>query len=119
MPNSPIRITRNCSPARAGGAWQQRGARVQRLLWASTSTKNPAYRDVLYVEELVGPDTINTMPLETLEAFRDHGRAANTIEPDIPAAQKQLDWLEKSGISLDEVTSKLTIDGVRSFAGVL
>ena len=103
----------------SGSRWdalQQRGARVQRLLWASTSTKNPAYRDVLYAEELIGPDTVDTMPLETLEAFRDHGRAANTIEADIPAAQKQLDSLEKSGISLEEVTGKLTVEGVRSFA---
>ena len=103
----------------SGSRWdalQSRGARVQRLLWASTSTKNPNYRDVLYVEELIGPDTINTMPLETLDAFRDHGRVANTIEADIPAAQQQLDLLKQSGISLDEVTDKLTVEGVRLFA---
>lgn len=103
----------------SGSRWdalQSRGARVQRLLWASTSTKNPAYRDVMYVEELIGPDTVNTMPLETLEAFRDHGEVANTIEKDIPAAKQQLDLLEKSGISLDDVTGKLTLDGVRLFS---
>ncbi|HEX5279169.1 MAG TPA: bifunctional transaldolase/phosoglucose isomerase [Micropepsaceae bacterium] len=103
----------------SGSRWdalQQRGARVQRLLWASTSTKNPAYRDVMYVEDLIGPDTINTMPIETIEAFRDHGKVANTIEADIPAAQQQLNLLEKFGISLNEVTDKLTVEGVKSFA---
>ncbi len=103
----------------SGSRWDalaSRGARVQRLLWASTSTKNPNYRDVMYVEELIGPDTINTMPLETLEAFRDHGEVANTIEKDIPAAQQQLDLLEKSGISLEDVTDKLTVEGVRLFS---
>ena len=103
----------------SGSRWdalQSRGARVQRLLWASTSTKNPAYRDVMYVEDLIGPDTINTMPLETLEAFRDHGQVANTIEQDIPAAQRRLDLLEKSGISLKTITDELTVDGVRLFA---
>ena len=103
----------------SGPRWQKlvdRGARVQRLLWASTSTKNPAYRDVLYVEELIGPDTINTMPPETVEAFRDHGKVSNTLEQDIPEAERQLGALDRSGISLDAVTAKLTHDGVQLFA---
>ena len=103
----------------SGPRWQRlvdRGARVQRLLWASTSTKNPAYRDVLYVEELIGPDTINTMPPETVEAFRDHGKVSQTIEQNIPEAERQLNELERAGISLDEVTAKLTRDGVQAFA---
>ena len=103
----------------SGPRWQKladRGARVQRLLWASTSTKNPAYRDVLYVEELIGPDTINTMPPETVEAFRDHGKVAQTLEQNIPEAEQQLIELSRSGISLDDVTTKLTRDGVQSFA---
>ena len=103
----------------SGPRWQKlvdRGARVQRLLWASTSTKNPAYRDVLYVEELIGQDTINTMPPETVEAFRDHGKVSPTLEQNIPEAERQLNELARSGISLDDVTTKLTNDGVLSFA---
>ncbi len=103
----------------SGARWEklkQRGARVQRLLWASTSTKNPAYRDVVYVEELIGPDTINTMPQETLEAFRDHGRVAQTIEQGVPDAQRMVEALERGGISLEEVTKRLTSDGVQLFA---
>jgi transaldolase / glucose-6-phosphate isomerase len=103
----------------SGARWEklkQQGARVQRLLWASTSTKNPAYRDVVYVEELIGADTINTMPQETLVAFRDHGRVAQTIEQGVPDAQRMVDALERGGISLEEVTKKLTCDGVQLFA---
>lgn len=103
----------------SGARWDalaNRGARVQRLLWASTSTKNPAYRDVVYVEQLIGPSTVNTMPLETLEAFRDHGRAEQTIEADIAAAHQHLERLERSGISLKEVTDQLTTEGVQLFA---
>src|SRR5947209_1969729 len=74
------------------------GAHVQRPLWASTSTKNPAYRDVLYAEELIGPDTVDTMPLETIENFRDHGRVSRTIEDNIPQARTELDALEQLGI---------------------
>jgi transaldolase len=93
-----------------------RGCRVQRPLWASTSTKNPAYRDVLYVEELIGPDTVNTMPPETLEAFRDHGEARNAVDENMDAARHALRQLRALGIDLAKVTAKLQVDGVASFA---
>lgn len=92
------------------------GAHVQRPLWASTSTKNPAYRDVLYAEELIGPDTVDTMPLETIENFRDHGRVRLSIEDNIPRARAELEALEKIGISYDQVTQQLQDEGVQKFA---
>ena len=92
-----------------------RGAHVQRPLWASTSTKNPAYRDVLYVEQLIGPDTINTMPPATLEAFRDHGETARTVDADVDAAERTLADLEALGISMRDVTDKLLVEGIASF----
>jgi len=92
------------------------GARVQRPLWASTSTKNPAYRDVLYAEELIGPDTVDTMPLETIENFKDHGRVALTIENNIPQAKAELEMLETVGIHYDAVTQQLLDEGVQKFA---
>src|SRR5262249_12783786 len=94
----------------------QRGARTQRLLWASTSTKNPRYRDVLYVEELIGPDTVDTVPPATLDAFRDHGRARPSLEQQVDEAEKSLALLERVGGSLREVTDWLVEDGVRQFA---
>lgn len=97
-------------------ALESAGARPQRLLWASTSTKNPEYRDVMYVEELIGPDTVNTIPASTYEAFRDHGRAVPKLASDVPGARTVLEELEKSGISLDEVTSKLLEEGVALFS---
>jgi transaldolase / glucose-6-phosphate isomerase len=97
-------------------ALRAKGARVQRPLWASTGTKNPEYRDVLYVETLIGPDTVNTLPPPTLAAFRDHGIAALTIEDGLDEARAQLALLGEVGISLDEVTSKLVTEGVASFA---
>jgi transaldolase/glucose-6-phosphate isomerase len=102
----------------AGPAWQAlaaRGAQTQRVLWASTGAKNPRYRDVLYVEELIGPDTVNTLPPETLSAFRDHGRAEARLEADLPAARATLDDLEKAGISLRQVTDDLLADGLKKF----
>jgi transaldolase / glucose-6-phosphate isomerase len=93
-----------------------KGAQTQRVLWASTSTKNPAYRDVMYVEELIGPDTVDTMPPATVDAFRDHGKLRNSLTEDVPAAQKVMDDLAKAGISIKEVTTKLTADGVKLFA---
>jgi len=93
-----------------------KGAQTQRVLWASTSTKNPAYRDVMYVEELIGPDTVDTMPPATVDAFRDHGKVRNSLTENVPAAQKVMDDLAKSGISIKEVTTKLTTDGVNLFA---
>ncbi|HET6547866.1 MAG TPA: transaldolase, partial [Solirubrobacter sp.] len=94
----------------AGGDWSEleaKGASKQRCLWASTSTKNPEYRDVLYVEELVGPDTVNTMPRETIEAFQDHGEVADTIEKDVDGARKLLDDLKAAGIDYDDVVEVL------------
>ena len=79
MPSSPISATCGCSPARAGRRSRTSGAKPQRLLWASTGTKNKAYSDVLYVEELIGPDTVNTMPVATMDAFRDHGKLRDSL----------------------------------------
>jgi transaldolase / glucose-6-phosphate isomerase len=93
-----------------------KGAQTQRVLWASTSTKNPAYRDVLYVEELIGPDTVDTIPPATLDAFRDHGKPRQSLTEDLPAAHKTMESAEKVGISMKQVTDKLTDDGVRLFS---
>lgn len=95
---------------------KEKGARVQRPLWASTSTKNPAYRDVMYVEELIGPDTVNTMPPQTLEAFLDHGIVRLSLEADLEAARQALADLETLGISMDVVTRELEEEGVKSFS---
>ncbi|MBO0782576.1 MAG: transaldolase [Ktedonobacteraceae bacterium] len=92
------------------------GAHVQRPLWASTSTKNPAYRDVLYAEELIGPDTVDTMPLETIQNFRDHGQVRYSIEDDIPGANQTLADLETRGIHYTQVTQQLQDEGVKKFA---
>jgi transaldolase / glucose-6-phosphate isomerase len=103
----------------AGERWnalQTKGARPQRLLWASTGTKNKAYSDVLYVEELIGSNTVNTMPPATLDAFRDHGKLRDSLEEDVEAAQAVLGDLSRAGISLDAVTAKLVDDGVQLFA---
>ena len=106
----------------AGPRWEAlraKGARTQRLLWASTGTKNSAYSDVLYVEELIGPATINTMPLATMYAFRDHGKLRASLEEDLPGARQVIKTLERLGISLDEVTDKVLYDGVRVFADAM
>lgn len=92
-----------------------KGAQTQRVLWASTSTKNPAYSDVMYVDDLIGPDTVNTIPPATFDAFRDHGHPAETLTKDIPAAEQAMKTLAQLGISIDEITDKLTDDGVRLF----
>lgn len=97
-------------------ALKQQGANVQRPLWASTSTKNPAYRDVLYAEELIGPYTVDTMPLETIENFRDHGKVRLSIEDNIAQAHAELDALEQIGIHYDQVTQQLQDEGVQKFA---
>ena len=94
---------------------KEAGARVQRPLWASTSTKNPAYRDVIYVEQLIGPDTVNTMPPATLEAFKDHGEVQRTIDANLDQARADIAALEKAGISMKDVTDKLLADGLASF----
>ncbi|MGC1293868.1 MAG: transaldolase family protein, partial [Alloacidobacterium sp.] len=93
-----------------------KGAQTQRVLWASTSTKNPAYRDVLYVEELIGPDTVDTIPPATLDAFRDHGKPRASLTEDLASAHRTMETTAKVGISMKEVTDKLTNDGVRLFA---
>jgi transaldolase/glucose-6-phosphate isomerase len=93
-----------------------KGAQTQRLLWASTSTKNPKYRDVMYVEELIGPDTVDTIPPATFDAFRDHGRVRPSLTENVDEAAKVMASLEKAGISMKEVTEKLVVDGVKLFA---
>jgi transaldolase len=104
----------------AGERWkalEAKGATAQRCLWASTSTKNPEYRDVMYVEELIGANTVNTMPLETIEAFQDHGEVrGNTVEEGVDEARALLDQLEEIGISYDDVTETLEREGVEKFA---
>jgi transaldolase / glucose-6-phosphate isomerase len=103
----------------SGDRWKAlstKGAQTQRVLWASTSTKNPNYRDVLYVEELIGPDTVNTIPPATLDAFRDHGRARPRLTEDVASANRTMETAAKLGISMKAVTDKLTDDGVRLFA---
>ncbi|HXZ41371.1 MAG TPA: transaldolase [Terriglobales bacterium] len=92
-----------------------KGAQTQRVLWASTSTKNPNYRDVLYVEELIGAETVNTIPPATLDAFRDHGQIRPSLVEDLKSAETTMQTLHAVGISIDEVTDKLTDDGVRLF----
>jgi transaldolase len=102
-----------------GSPWKAlaaKGARTQRVLWASTSTKNAQYRDVMYVEELIGPDTVNTMPPATMEAFRDHGRPRASLEENIEEARDIMEVLEQVGISMTAVTEKLLDEGVRLFA---
>ena len=101
---------------RALGQAAAKGAKPQRLLWASTGTKNKDYSDVLYVEELIGPNTINTVPPATLDAFRDHGTPRDSLEENLEDARHVLAELEKSGISLDAITAELVKDGVKLFA---
>jgi transaldolase / glucose-6-phosphate isomerase len=103
----------------SGPRWDKlaaKGAKPQRLLWASTGTKNKDYRDVLYVEELIGPNTVNTVPPATLDAFRDHGKVRDSLEENVEEARHVLAELEKSGISLDAITAELVKDGVKLFA---
>ena len=110
---------RHYQRAFSGERWEKlkaRGAHPQRLLWASTSTKNPEYSDVLYVEELIGPDTVNTMPPATMDAFRDHGQVRASLQEHVEAAEQVMAALREAGISIDAVTTKLTEDGVRRFA---
>jgi transaldolase len=103
----------------AGERWERlarKGASPQRCLWASTSTKNPAYRDVLYVEELIGPLTVNTMPEETIQAFQDHGKVAETLEQGLDEARRTFERLEEAGVDYDDVTRTLEREGVEKFA---
>ena len=101
-----------------GERWEklaEKGAQTQRILWASTGTKNPEYCDVLYVEELIGRDTVNTIPPATWASFRDHGRVSETLTKDVEGARTTLENLEKVGISLEKATDKLLTDAVRLF----
>jgi transaldolase/glucose-6-phosphate isomerase len=104
----------------AGPRWQalaSAGAQTQRLLWASTSSKNPAFKDTVYVETLIGKDTVNTIPPVTMDAFRDHGEVkADTIESDLAGARATLAALDKSGVALKDVTQELVVDGVKLFS---
>jgi len=103
----------------ASERWQrlaQSGAQTQRLLWASTGTKNPAYSDVMYVDELIGADTVNTVPPATMDAYRDHGKPRNSLEEDVTGADAAMKSLAGAGVSIDEITSRLVEDGVRLFA---
>jgi transaldolase len=103
----------------SGERWESvraKGARVQRCLWASTSTKNPEYRDVLYVEELIGPETVNTMPLETIEAFQEHGVVAETLEQGLDEARRLFEDLEQVGVDYDDVVETLEREGVEKFS---
>jgi transaldolase / glucose-6-phosphate isomerase len=103
-----------------GARWQdfarRTGAQTQRLLWASTGTKNPAYSDVVYVEELIGPDTINTMPVATMDAFRDHGRAQSSLEEGLDDARRVMATVDRLGLPLSRITDTLVTDGIRLFA---
>ena len=103
----------------SGGRWEPlkaKGATPQRCLWASTSTKNPEYRDVIYVEELIGPETVNTMPLETIEAFQDHGVVAETLTQGLDEARSLLTRLAEAGVDYDDVTETLEREGVQKFS---
>ena len=93
----------------------EHGARPQRMLWASTSTKNPAYDDVKYVEPLIGPHTINTMPESTVQAFEDHGTVANTVGLGIDEAEQTMEKLARAGIDFDAITKQLLEEGVEKF----
>jgi transaldolase len=102
----------------SGPRWEKlaaKGAQPQRLLWASTSSKNPAFKDTKYVEALIGPDTVDTVPLETIEAFRDHGIAANTLEQGLDTATEILNKVKAAGINMDEVTQTLEDEGIDKF----
>jgi transaldolase / glucose-6-phosphate isomerase len=102
----------------SGPQWDKlrsKGAQTQRVLWASTSTKNPAYPDILYVQEMIGPDTVNTIPPATFDAFRDHGQPRETLTESVDGAKQVMQALAEVGISIDRVTDKLTDDGVRLF----
>jgi transaldolase len=109
------RLFQNSVSSNRWKALAAKGATVQRPLWASTSTKNPAYRDVMYVEELIGPDTVNTMPPQTITAFLDHGVVKRTVDADVDQAQQTINTLAQHGILMRDVTDKLLADGVASF----
>ncbi|MEO5907857.1 MAG: transaldolase family protein, partial [Ginsengibacter sp.] len=94
---------------------EKHGANKQKVLWASTSAKDPSFSDVKYVEALIGPDTINTLPLETIEAFRDHGKVADHLENNLMKTRQEMALLKENGINIDEITQKLEEEGVQKF----
>ena len=103
----------------SGARWERlaaQGATRQRCLWASTSTKNPEYRDVVYVEELIGRETVDTMPRETIEAFQDHGRVRESLTDDVDGARRTLEAFKEAGIEYDDVVETLEREGVEKFA---
>jgi len=103
----------------AGSRWEAleaKGATKQRCLWASTSTKNPEYRDVMYVEELIGPETVDTMPQETIDAFQDHGEVALTLERDLDEAHRVFERVAEAGVDYDDVVVTLEQEGVKKFS---
>jgi transaldolase len=95
---------------------RSRGARVQKIVWGSTGTKNPKYSDVLYLDEIIGPDTINTVPMATLKSFLDHGRPALTITQNVEQAEREVKALKKLNIDLDAATQQLEVEGVAAFS---
>ncbi len=110
--------TRYSKTLTASDRWKRlaaRGARPQRLLWASTGTKDPAYSDVKYVEPLIGPETVNTLPPETLEAYREHGKPASRLEQDLAQAAETVARLAQLGIDLETVAQELEAEGVKKF----
>jgi transaldolase len=112
-------VYRNFSQIFYGAPFEKmrsRGARVQKIVWGSTGTKNPKYPDVLYLDEIIGPDTINTVPMATLKAFLDHGRPQQTITKDVDRAEKEIKSLKKFGVDLDAVTTQLENEGVAAFS---
>ncbi len=94
---------------------EKKGAKKQKVLWASTGTKDPSFSDVKYVEALIGPNTINTLPIETIDAFRDHGKVADHLENNLMKATQELQQLKDNGINIDEITQKLEKEGVEKF----
>jgi len=115
MRSLPIRVTKNIFGNARWQALASHGGQTQRVLWASTGTKNPAFSDVLYVEELIGPDTVNTIPPATYDAFRDHGRLRASLEEGLGEARETMENLARAGISMKEVTDRLTNEGVKLF----
>ena len=116
-PSWPTSCSASASPGPAGRRWPPRGAQVQRPLWASTSTKNPAYPDTLYVDTLIGPDTVNTLPDATLEAFEDHGTVARTVDADLDGGPRRARaGSARVGVDLDDVGQRLEDEGVAAFA---
>ena len=114
-PSSPTSSSATPIPVNGGNGWPSQGARVQRPLWASTSTKNPHYSDTLYVDSLIGPDTVNTLAESTMKAFEDHGTVARTIDVDVAEANEVMQALARVGVDMDDVGHTLENEGVAAF----